>query len=238
MLYSPASRTPEYTPPELQGARFDHIARTPNHDDFGLAVLVFQLLFMGRHPFSGRYQGSGDMPLERAIHECRFAYSAQALLTKMEPPPGAPLLTDFPPPVGHAFERSFGRTGVTLRTKASEWVALLQSLERELVQCGVNSSHHHVRGKPCPWCRMEQTSPGFITFISSTTTVFVPTHIDISQLAALLRGIRDPGPLPDLQSFIVAPTTIQPATPTHSLITRLRGGCKVYTWRRGRLDEL
>jgi DNA-binding helix-hairpin-helix protein with protein kinase domain len=43
--------TPEYTPPELQGARFDRVARTSNHDNFGLAVLVFQLLFMGKHPF-------------------------------------------------------------------------------------------------------------------------------------------------------------------------------------------
>jgi DNA-binding helix-hairpin-helix protein with protein kinase domain len=214
--------TPEYTPAELQGARFDHITRTPNHDNFGLAVLVFQLLFMGRHPFSGRYQSTGDMPLERAISEYRFAYSPQTAATKMQPPPGAPLLSDFPFPIGQAFEQSFGRSGPTLRTKASEWVPLLESLEKELVQCGADSSHHHVKGKPCPWCRMEQTSPGFITFISGTTTVFVPTHIDISQLAALLRGIKDPGPLPNLQSSIVAPTTIQPAAPTHSLISGLR----------------
>jgi DNA-binding helix-hairpin-helix protein with protein kinase domain len=52
--------TPEYTPPELQGARFDRVERSPNHDNFGLAVLLFQILFMGRHPFSGRYQGSGE----------------------------------------------------------------------------------------------------------------------------------------------------------------------------------
>ena len=82
--------TPEYTPPELQGARFDRVTRTPNHDNFGLAALIFQLLFMGRHPFSGRYQGSGDMPLERAIGEHRFAYSANTSATKMKPPPALP----------------------------------------------------------------------------------------------------------------------------------------------------
>jgi DNA-binding helix-hairpin-helix protein with protein kinase domain len=219
--------TPEYTPPELQGARFDRIARMPNHDNFGLAVLVFQVLFMGRHPFSGRYRGSGDMPLERAISEYRFAYSSHTSATKMEPPPGAPLLTDFPSNIGVAFEQSFGRPGVTLRTTASEWVPLLEGLERELVECSADSSHHHVKGKPCPWCRMEQTSPGFITFISSTATVFDPTYIDISQLAALIRGIKDPGSLPDLQTFIVAPQAIQPqaiqaASPTQRLIFKLR----------------
>src|SRR5262249_29786185 len=30
--------TPEYTPPELQGSRFDQVKRTRNHDNFGLAV--------------------------------------------------------------------------------------------------------------------------------------------------------------------------------------------------------
>ena len=41
---------PEYTPPELQGQPLGSIVRTANHDCFGLAVIIFQLLFMGRHP--------------------------------------------------------------------------------------------------------------------------------------------------------------------------------------------
>src|SRR5262249_34504113 len=41
----------EYTPPELQGRSFAGVVRTVNHDCFGLAVLVFQLLFVGRHPY-------------------------------------------------------------------------------------------------------------------------------------------------------------------------------------------
>src|SRR5258708_32672909 len=35
--------TPEYTPPEIQGKRFDHIKRTTNHNNFGLAALIFYL---------------------------------------------------------------------------------------------------------------------------------------------------------------------------------------------------
>src|SRR5581483_11019597 len=54
-----------HTPPELQGVAFKDITRTINHDCFGLAVLIFQLLFMGRHPFSGQYSGQGEMTLER-----------------------------------------------------------------------------------------------------------------------------------------------------------------------------
>ena len=65
---------PTHTPPELQGHNLRTVTRTPNHDAFGLAVVIFQLLFLGRHPFSGTFLGRGDMPLERAIRELRFAY--------------------------------------------------------------------------------------------------------------------------------------------------------------------
>jgi DNA-binding helix-hairpin-helix protein with protein kinase domain len=213
--------TPEYTPPELQGARFDRVERSPNHDNFGLAVLLFQILFMGRHPFSGRYQASGEMPLERAIGEYRFAYSSQTTTTKMLPPPGAPLLTDFPSYIGQAFETAFGRAGPSGRPTASQWVALLESLEKELVVCAADSTHLHVRGKPCPWCRMEQSYPGFVAFISAPTGVFIPTSVDITQIAAIIRGIRDPGPTPNFQTVIVIPTNLSAAAPPAGLTSNL-----------------
>ena len=40
-----------FTPPELQGTRnLSRVVRTPNHDLFGLAVLIFELLFHGSAP--------------------------------------------------------------------------------------------------------------------------------------------------------------------------------------------
>ena len=79
-----------HQPPEFQGvANFRGLKRTVNHDGFGLAVLIFQLLFMARHPFSGSYGKAGDMPLERAIREFRFVYGAKAEERGMCPPPAA-----------------------------------------------------------------------------------------------------------------------------------------------------
>ena len=46
---------PLFTAPELHGRTFRGLVRTANHDRFGLAVLLFHLLYMGRHPFAGRY---------------------------------------------------------------------------------------------------------------------------------------------------------------------------------------
>ena len=71
--------------------------RTPDHDRFGLAVLIFHLLFVGRHPFAGRFCGAGDLSIEKAIAERRFAFSKNKAATLVEPPPASLLLDDFPP---------------------------------------------------------------------------------------------------------------------------------------------
>src|SRR5262245_2110065 len=61
--------TTGYVPSELIGADFSNTIRTNDHDSFGLAVLIFQLLFMGRHPFSGTYKGGGEKDLDVFVKE-------------------------------------------------------------------------------------------------------------------------------------------------------------------------
>ena len=219
---------PEFTPPELQGRRLDRTTRTTNHDAFGLAVLIFQLLFIGRHPFAGRYSGKGEMPLQRAIAEFRFAYSSRKSDTNMQPPPGAPLLSDFPAYVSDAFERAFGRGGAAgQRPPAAEWVSLLERLKADLVACAANRAHHHVRAKPCPWCRMEQFIPGFIAFAPNQQIRIIPTSVDVSQLLAMIGAARDPGPPPPISSIIMAPTD---AVPSPAAVRARRA-----KWRQGAL---
>jgi DNA-binding helix-hairpin-helix protein with protein kinase domain/peptidoglycan hydrolase-like protein with peptidoglycan-binding domain len=214
--------TPEYTPPELQSSRFDRVKRTRNHDNFGLAVLLFQLLFMGRHPFSGRFLGRGDMPLERAISEFRFAYSSNKAATSMEPPPNVPLLSDFPEYISVGFEKAFGREGVQDRLKAETWVSLLERLETELQQCPSNSAHHHVKGKPCPWCRMEQANPGFIAFTSNQPIRILPINVDTTQVVVLINSIKDPGTPPGINSVVQAPANLVASGPSSAIIASLR----------------
>src|SRR5262249_29219692 len=98
---------PEYTPPELQGVAFRDVDREREHDSFGLAVVIFQLLFLGRHPFSGSYLGAGEMPLERAIREFRFAYGVEAEARKMRQPPGTLALESMPSVLVRLFRRAF-----------------------------------------------------------------------------------------------------------------------------------
>lgn len=187
---------PEYTPPELQGMKLGNVVRTPDHDAFGLAVAVFQLLTMGRHPYVGHFV-KGDLPIEKAIAEHRFVFSLQRQ-TGMTPPPGACTLNDFPRPVAAAFEAAFHDGKGTARPTAKQWVALLTELEGSLVKCKSNSLHHYSSsGSECPWCRMEKrlgnvlflpTYAGFAT-VGQTTD---PNKFDINQLWAQIDAIKLP----------------------------------------------
>jgi DNA-binding helix-hairpin-helix protein with protein kinase domain len=117
--------TPHFTPPELQGKQLRNTPRQAEHDLFGLAVLLFHLIFVGRHPFAGRYRGAGDLTVERAIAERRFAFSRDRGATRVDPPPASLLLEDIPPALGELFERAFrkGSSGAEPRPTAVEFAS-------------------------------------------------------------------------------------------------------------------
>ena len=170
---------PEYTPPELQGTRLGEFARTRDHDAFGLAVILFQLLALGRHPFAGTSPGRA-LPIDMAITQGRFAYS-QLREVGVTPPPGALALTDLPRAIRLLFERAFApRIGA--RPSASDWVRELASLEAALVPC-LEQPHHHVASLagPCPWCRIERQT-GRSIFREGTPVHLPPVHRSETQL--------------------------------------------------------
>ncbi len=192
----------EYTPPELQGQVLANVDRTHDHDAFGLAVLLFHQLFMGRHPFVGRFSGYGEMPIKKAIVEGRFAYSRRKSETRMEPPPFAPTLIDFPDDIGTAFERAFRpiRSLTEHRPTAADWVRILGNLEIVLMACKVNPTHHYWRNAPsCPWCRLERGTGSTIFKIPQTKA---KNSITIEADLSALEHIQGPGPAPDLESLL------------------------------------
>jgi DNA-binding helix-hairpin-helix protein with protein kinase domain len=194
---------PDYTPPELQGKSLENIHRMPNHDAFGLGVAIFSLLFLGRHPFSGRYLGRGEMPEERAIAEFRFAYSADKSRTQTEPPPFAPTLSYVPRELAAAFETCFGPGGANGgRPKPVDWISLLQRAEPQLVKCAATAGHFYFSSAPnCPWCGLEKAIPGFVAF-PSPLIVNTTTPPDLGQLIAAIRGVAEPGSAPSLYSVM------------------------------------
>lgn len=164
--YLCAVGVPTYTPAELQGKSFRGVVRSANHDAFGLAIMMFHLLFMGRHPFAGRFLGSGDMPIEKAISEHRFAFSVNSKQSLMEPPPHTLSLSASSPQVALLFERAFSRDGMKEngRPTAREWVVALEALEKQVKKCGTNASHYFLGNlSNCPWCKIEAAT-GVILF--------------------------------------------------------------------------
>ncbi len=153
-LYRCDVGVPEFTPPELQGQSFRAVDRTPNHDRFGLAVMIFHLLMMGRHPFSGVYAGQGDMPLEKAISTGRFAYSKSPQTTQMKPPPGTPSISILDASIFQLFERAFV-SGTQPRPSPTEWKDTLAAFLAQLGPCLTDAKHVYPRSlRACPWCQL------------------------------------------------------------------------------------
>lgn len=147
---------PEYTPPELQGKNLSSILRTQNHDAFGLAVVIFQVLFMGRHPFVGTVRSGDIPPLHENIKNFRYVYTENRNVG-MDQPPGTPSISDFSSLIAENFELAFSNNVMMPRPSAEKWVKSLEALEASLVKCDENPLHYIPRDvSECPWCEMEK----------------------------------------------------------------------------------
>ena len=195
----------QFTPPEILQSKNFQMERTANHDDFGLAVLIFLLLFFGRHPYSGVYSGKEDMPIEKAIAEFRFAYGKSATAKSVSPPPNSASLSVLPGFVADLFEQAFSELGTRRdgRPEAGEWWEALGSLEQKMKQCSADPVHTYYAGlSACPWCRLEEAS-GVLLFLSRDSI----TKIDLRREWEKVDAIRPPGPAPMISpgNFAVRP---------------------------------
>jgi DNA-binding helix-hairpin-helix protein with protein kinase domain len=196
-----------FTPPELQGRNFEEIVRTTNHDNFGLAIMIFLMLFMGRHPFAGRYLAQGDMPIARAIHEYRFAYGSRRATVQMEPPPSTPPLNIVGNDVARLFERAFAReTTQDGRPDPTTWASALEALENRTKKCVAHPSHWYLSDlQSCPWCRMEgETGVSLFPWIVQQTG----GALNLDALWAQIRAVPHPGQAPSIQSTPPRPSEV------------------------------
>lgn len=182
---------PHYTPPELQGRSFRGLTRTENHDRFGLAVLIYQLLFVGRHPYMGVYQGRGDPSFEQLIAEYRFAQGPAAASWGMAPPPHVPTFADIPADLGVLLRRAFERGGeASGRPTAADWLGALGRLEQSLGECAADPGHTYWRGAGgCVWCRLEgRGAPPYYFGVAGVAAGFA---IDETRLRAIARRLEE-----------------------------------------------
>ncbi len=190
-LYECEVAVPTFTPPELQSQSLVGVERTPQHDAFGLAVLVFHLLFMGRHPFAGRPLTRTDLSIEQAIKEYRFAFSDDRTRVQLDPPPHTLPLAAAAPAIASLFERAFSKSAS--RPTPLEWNTALGALRGSLARCTKEASHAYFKGlSTCPWCTIEASS-GAVLFYSPQRAFAAPPverdELGIGVVDALWRAI-------------------------------------------------
>ncbi|HLI55441.1 MAG TPA: hypothetical protein VKY26_00275, partial [Actinomycetota bacterium] len=197
---------PLFTPPELQGVGLRGLRRTENHDRFGLAVLLFHLLYMGRHPFAGRYSGEEDMPIERAIAEYRFAYARNRASLGMQRPPGSLALETMGPGIAQLFQQAFSPVGATHgRPEPRAWVGELDALAGGLEVCE-RATWHYFPGRLtlCPWCAVE-IKTGAQLFGHRAPGARHLGPVDLATLLRKIAAVDGPGPDPPMPTERMRP---------------------------------
>ena len=197
-----------FIPPELQNRPLDRVERFQDHDNFGLALLIFHLLFMGRHPFVG-ISRSGDMSIEQAISEYRFAYGNQAKNLGLEQPPNTLPLKTVSYPISDLFEQAFGSSHKQKgRPTAKKWVDALETLEKELRSCQQPTHKYHRSISSCPWCELEKS--GIYCFLGVVRVQNLNLGLqDMRSVWASIEAIQEAalGPFPNVPfpSAVAAP---------------------------------
>lgn len=183
--------------PELHGIDLGEIEREPNHDNFGLAVIIFQLLFLGRHPFAGNYTGAEDKSLEECIREHRFAYGETAELRQVKQPPGTLSLSQVSPRIAKLFERAFSSKNVN-RPTPREWIEALEDLSNNLEKCSFHPGHHYFNALAnCPWCAIEsQTGVMLFPFFGSSKDKQGERQFNVFTIESLISNLGIPSNLP------------------------------------------
>lgn len=208
-----------FTPPELQGvSSFRDLTRTANHDNFGLALLIFHLLFGGRHPFSGvpLRNGVGES-LEGDIKAFRFAYARDAKARGIAAPPNSLGLNIVSDSMATMFEAAFTERGASgQRPSANQWKIALDVLRGRLRKCGQSAMHvypDHL--STCPWCALEKQAVFYFIDLEATIATTTPGNFVLTQVWALIEAVQPPPPLtvPSPASFNLTATPLPPNIP-------------------------
>lgn len=148
--------TPDYLAPEFQRIGQVPDAQEEAQDRFALAVIIFQLLNHGIHPYSGRSQTTNvpdDLP--GRIAACCYAYGINAAKNIAPVPASTHHL--LPTELRKLFDRAFGGSSAR-RPSADEWAQVLRPYAlrstQKIILC--SKKHQHFAGMPCLMCAREK----------------------------------------------------------------------------------
>ncbi|MCE2594636.1 hypothetical protein K6Y31_07390 [Motilimonas cestriensis] len=141
--------TAGFIAPEAYNQQLPPQALDQQQDQFALAVILFQLLNHGLHPFQGVPKKGRDLPTDNQSKIAKQLYPYGATAHPDIAPSPWSLHLDFPAELINSFSRSL--TSAT-RLSAQDWVDRLANLRPQLKQCQQATSHQYW-GKTCPHCQ-------------------------------------------------------------------------------------
>lgn len=176
---------PRYTPPELlEAGTFTNVLRSVNTDSFSLAVLIFQLLFLGRHPFAGKNRTAADIDEETAIRNREFAYSLTNKKKRLMPPNDSFDITNLAEPLVELFHRAFE---TDQRPTPIEWIRELDGQLANIITCGESKIHTYpAQIKECPWCYFKKKR-GILYFLDDS---YIQATAALGDMDSFVNGFR------------------------------------------------
>lgn len=170
--YPAGQFTVEYLAPEFQAKQTIPQDQEERQDRFALAVIIFQLLNFGIHPFSGRPKNDTvptDIPRRIAGRFYGYGVKTHNLIT----PNIASGHKQLPDKLRTLFDKAFSGNP-TLRPSAKTWATALyeyaQPEKQQMLVCKKDKNHQYFAGKACAACaRQTQLQQVAITQKQSQT---------------------------------------------------------------------
>jgi DNA-binding helix-hairpin-helix protein with protein kinase domain len=175
-----------YTPPELlEKGSFNNVIRTTNTDSFSLATLIFQLLFLGKAPFTGINLTTEDIDEEKAIRTKEFAYSLRRTNKKLQPAKNSLQLKYFTSGIIDFFHSAFET--IDSRPSARQWVYELDILGKDLISCSNSTIHQYSKTmQQCPWCFFRDNA-GIVYFLDDS---YLKSNINLNNIEQFVNGFK------------------------------------------------
>lgn len=198
---------PRYTPPELlRLSTFENVVRTTATDSFSMAILIFQMLFLGRHPFSGVNHTSEDIGEEVAIQRQLFAWSTRSRQQLLTPPRDSWDIKNLPDGIVDLFHQAF-ETGN--RPLPALWIREISLLMKQMTTCSRSKLHSYPSGmSSCPWCDFKNRR-NILYFIDDVYTAESTISTDFDKF---IQGFRvEPVHIPDAD-LSIPPAALKPVS--------------------------
>lgn len=179
-VYYSAVASSEYTPPEMLEINLQTIERSEVQDRFGLAIIIWLLLF-GYHPFSGN---ENQPNIDKCIIDGHWMYRSNS---QIHPSKFSIPLNILHPALQLCFYKCFndGHHNPDARPSAKDWVKALTKARKDLIRCSLEENHFYINknifyyfygktyGKTygkCYWCERKLQLDGVDIFENKQDT--------------------------------------------------------------------